>query len=69
MKCICGYEKGTIYTNDNDDDNEVEVGDENFIKLNVAFLRDNSYRGYESDTSPSALYACPKCGTVKVDYP
>jgi hypothetical protein len=65
MKCICGYEKGTIYTNDN----EMEAGDENFIKLNVAFLRDNSYRGYESEPSPSTLYACPKCGTVKVDYP
>jgi len=60
MKCLCGYET--------DDSYFAPPEEEKFIHLNVAFLRENDYDRY-NNPQPSALYACPKCGTVKVDYP
>jgi len=51
----------------NDDDNEKEVGDEKFIKLRVVFMRDDGYALHYPIVTPSALYACPKCGTVRAE--
>jgi hypothetical protein len=61
MKCLCGYERKTIV-----DLGEKTVGDEDFLRLRVVFLVEDKY---EPEPTPSRLYACPKCGTVKVILP
>lgn len=67
MKCICGYEYEYDYR-----ERQVVKGDKSFIqlilsnKITVSYLSD--YRDYYSDGfSETTLYACPKCGTVKID--
>lgn len=52
MKCICGYETNLI-------DN---IGDEDFIKLNLTVTISKSWENDES----VALYACPKCNTIQM---
>ena len=56
MKCVCGYE-----CNKNQDF-DVQVGDEEFIKINGSFHIESSYR----DEIRVDLYACPKCGLVQM---
>jgi len=58
MKCVCGYE----YSNDEDD----PKGDEKFIRLRVVVAPDLYDR--DRDESHDALFACPKCGTIRADY-
>lgn len=60
MKCVCGYE----YSNDLDD----PKGCEKFIRLDVVFPRTKSDWDRDRDESHDALFACPKCGTVRADY-
>ena len=60
MKCVCGYE----YSNDPDD----PKGDEKFIRLEVVFQRTGRDWDRDRDKSHDALFACPKCGTVRADY-
>lgn len=64
MKCLCGYEYGIVA---DDDDNDIQKGDEKFIKLRVVFLRDDGHTLYYPIVTPNALYACPKCGTVRAE--
>lgn len=60
MKCACGYEKGTkTVFNINRLKFEIEYGDFDFIKMKSVESENGKF---EYDT-----YACPKCGTVKID--
>lgn len=63
MKCVCGYEKGY------DHENEEDIGDEEFDKLNVIFLTPEHQRlyRYEYNSKPNALYMCPRYGTVRAE--
>lgn len=61
MKCLCGYEKIEKW---NSEDGE-EVGDEKFILVNFGLypqVRRDYFEDYKIE-----VYACPKCGTLKID--
>ena len=68
MKCLCGYER--LYDYQTDDD--IEVGDESFIKIlcfGKPFETDKEKEGsYGYEKEEGRLYACPKCMTVKLDF-
>ena len=67
MKCICGYEK--LYDYQTDDC--VEVGDKEFIRIDCfgkPFETSVKTPYYcSSDYQTTYLYACPKCGVIKVN--
>jgi len=55
MKCVCGYE------------NE---GNEAFVKLIVRTMevwKDNTGEFFENDVFRHDVYACPECGTLKIE--
>jgi DNA-directed RNA polymerase subunit M/transcription elongation factor TFIIS len=60
MRCVCGYE----YSNDPDD---LKV-DEKFVRLRLIVAPETTAYDPYRDTSHDALFACPKCGTVRADY-
>jgi len=60
MKCVCGYE----YSSDEDD----PKGDEKFIWLRVVVVPETTSYDPNRVKSHDALFACPKCGTVRADY-
>jgi hypothetical protein len=68
MKCICGYEKLEDWQTD---DNKA-VGDEDFIRIDCfgkAFETDKKCNDYYGNEYRKAfLFACPKCGTVRMEY-
>lgn len=61
MKCVCGYEHDRGM---NDKGKYVIIiGDEEFIPINiVATIKDDEWI-----EKRIAIYACPKCGTLKRD--
>lgn len=57
MKCICGYE---IIE-------DIKVLQNPFKVIHV-YVHDSQYMGvFHTDGKQTELYACPKCGTVKMD--
>lgn len=62
MKCNCGY---AYYFEGSEDNRLVDgIAEEDFIRVNVvATVR----RGFEPELIV-ALYACPVCHTVQVDF-
>lgn len=64
MKCVCGYERLERWQTDDG----VAVGNKKFINLDFGrypvMQLDDDY-GYAS-IQPT-VYACPKCGTLKID--
>lgn len=71
MKCVCGYEYEYEYK-ENHSGIVVIKGDNPFFQLtlsnNIKVVYQSGYRDYYSDGfSETTLYACPKCGTVKID--
>lgn len=79
MKCICGYEHG--YVNVDDPENgltcekiEGEYG--GFLSIEVRTTKSDEQCDIKADrpvyhygTTVVYMYACPKCGTVKIDLP
>lgn len=63
MKCVCGYEKEEAWRSDDG----VQKGDEDFIYLETAVIKIENKDSYYSDKKETSLYACPKCGMVKID--
>ena len=51
MKCVCGHEQ----KNEDEEKNK-------FIYLNEKFHTEEDYR-----TQSHTIWACPKCGTLKID--
>lgn len=70
MKCVCGYEYDEEW-NSEERRYVVILGDKPFIRLytsndiKVYYKRRSDY--YSNGEEEVSLYACPKCGTVKVD--
>jgi len=65
MKCVCSYEHQNGI-NDKGDWQENLVGDEEFVRIEGSVFRvktDSYYLEYK-DVS---LFACPKCGTVRME--
>ena len=65
MKCaVCNYVKEAEWENED----MQKIGDEYFIKVrgNFTIQKDRDY-GYGSDIKEVSLYACPKCGTVRME--
>ena len=73
MKCICGYEnipKWDEWAIEQrlEEDPTFENGDEEFLKSNSTInfqLRDLDY--HSDGSSNCIIYACPKCGTLKIE--
>ena len=70
MKCTCGYE----YEEEDIDysDGSIvlpQVGDEPFLKCESVYFAFPTFNKFNERTGSnvSSIYACPKCGTVKVD--
>ncbi len=60
MKCACEYEYEFDYAK-----TQVTKGDEDFILVNVVATVSQEYT---TDTTVTTvrIYACPKCGTLKI---
>jgi hypothetical protein len=65
MKCVCGYEHETQW-NKEQKYNETIVGDESF-KICESQLSFKDDEDYFVPSSMRSIYACPKCGTLKID--
>jgi hypothetical protein len=66
MKCLCGYEhKHGI--NDKGIWQENLIGNEEFIRIEGSILRVKTNNNYYSDHTDVSLFACPKCGTVRME--
>lgn len=66
MKCICGYEKVEHWRTDDG----IGIGDEDFITIDCfgkPFETSKRKNNWNGDCETTYLYACPKCGTVKMD--
>ena len=68
MKCVCGYYHLEDYEIENEDvvfqDKLKENnGKEEFIRLEEKL---HSYDTYSFDSKAYSIYACPKCGTLKI---
>ena len=66
MKCaVCKYEFEEGIGNKNDW--VVLKGDDEFINIEGHFTRIKRYEYKPDEREKVNLYACPKCGTVKID--
>lgn len=69
MKCICGYEHIELYDVQGRQDVEPSFknGDKPFFTLDgdVYFRDENT--GVFSKGNIHTVYACPECGTLKID--
>lgn len=68
MKCVCGYYHLKKYQIEDLDDAFKEEavknnGEKEFIALNVTCTREGEYYSVR----PIYLYACPKCGTIRME--
>lgn len=65
MKCVCGYEHQTKW-NQELEFGETVVGDKPFEEIRGNFTRiaRDTYSRHIVDVT---LYACPKCGTIRMD--
>ena len=61
MKCACGYEYHRIFGEPTGD--ETNKGNQDFIAVGVTLTIP---RDYDPDR-PVQVYACPKCGTLKIN--
>ena len=57
MKCLCGYEAGYVW----EEDERVKRGDEDFLRLQ------NSSANVQGRGMVFAIYMCPKCGTLQAE--
>jgi len=57
MKCLCGYDT-------NDEECQQWSGDKEFIRVGNRMIINGGL--YERDYTAS-FYACPKCGTVRLE--
>lgn len=65
MKCACGYECEITYKNKYE---EFIKGDEQFIETKIqCYIIPNWASSYSSRTEEKTVYACPKCGTLKIN--
>ena len=69
MKCAaCGYEYEQRYGGGMNGTEEIVVkGDDKFVRIGGHFTRPESSHGYCSALQEVQLYACPKCGTVRME--
>lgn len=65
MQCICGYEHETEFV---DKELKTTKGDEPFIRIEGSVFRIRNETSYFSNYDDVSLYACPKCGTIKMQY-
>jgi hypothetical protein len=56
--CVCGYKRGSSWDKD-----ENHIGDEDFINIVGMFFIEQKW----SEKHEVQIYACPKCGTLKMD--
>jgi len=62
MKCVCGYK---YYF---DTETGKTVGDKDFIMLEEVNAKRSVTNGYGYEyLSNATIYACPKCGTLKLN--
>lgn len=69
MKCVCGYERiSSDYELDErlEEDFDFKNGDEDFIALNITATYE-SEGIYYTNIKEAHIYACPKCGTLKMN--
>lgn len=72
MKCVCGYEYETKLEEARETmfgmhrDTTIVKGDIPFKQIKVGGDKDNPYF-YIKDEAQPKLYACPKCGTLKIE--
>ncbi len=65
MKCVCGYEQGWKWDNNENNMIEVNPNGDKFIKINGCFTVDNTIDGSSHyDKREIWLCICPKCNTV-----
>jgi len=64
MKCVCGYEKRKLWNIDDQEEQRKEELKDDFLHIDGTFLlqQDEPY----SFPRKVRLYACPKCGTIKI---
>lgn len=64
MKCVCGYEHETVWL---PKQKYVKIikGDEEFKEIEGTFLMDEGDY-FHKRTVQVGIYACPKCGTLKI---
>jgi len=66
MKCLCGYAHYEDYEIEDMINNiDFVQGDEKFLRSKNSMFFDNE-NSYYSDTIERSVYACPKCGTLKI---
>lgn len=67
MKCACGYECEISWENKYREFVKVK-GDEEFIETKIqCYINPDWALGYSSRTEERTVYACPKCGTLKIN--
>lgn len=69
MKCICGYTHYRDYQMDDmkKEGMEFTQGTKPFLKMLTLHTFDNQQDGYYETESWHYVYACPKCGTLKIN--
>jgi hypothetical protein len=69
MKCNCGYEYEEGINENNNGKWETLKGKEKFIKIEGTFFIKKEYDYSPDEIKQINLYACPKCGSVRIsDY-
>ena len=73
MKCLCGYERISEWSEWEfeqaiEQNPDFVNGEEAFIESNSSMNFQMRESDYSSDGSSNCtIYACPKCGTLKID--
>lgn len=70
MKCLCGYERLDQWKLEDRKEKEPDFknGEEDFITSENSIRFEVRPSGYGDDgTENEYLYACPKCGTIKIE--
>ena len=70
MKCLCGYEKVNDWRLEGrlKDEPNFKNGGEDFKSSQHSIRFEMSEPNYQYDgVEDKYLYACPKCGTIKID--
>lgn len=68
MKCVCGYEYEDKW-NPAGRNYDILKGDEEFIRVEGSFTisRNDWCHDWCHRTVAVSLYACPKCGTIRME--
>ncbi len=69
MKCICGYTHYQEWQIQDMNEDKVEFvqGEEPFLRSSNYHVFDNQKLSYHETKIERAIYACPKCGTLKIE--